>query len=83
MGIPSSAKRSNATGRKCRASKVKVLKVIGAKFGVSTTSSGPHTEYHPGKIVECDKWEENRWIECSGGIHFFLTRIEAENYNWS
>jgi uncharacterized protein YjbI with pentapeptide repeats len=81
VGIPSSAKRSNANGRKCRASKVKVLEVIGAKVGVS--SSGPRTEYHLGKIVECDKWEENRWIECGGGIHFFLTRIEAENYNWS
>ena len=31
VGIPSSAKRSNANGRKCRASKVKVLEVIGAK----------------------------------------------------
>ena len=83
VGIPSSAKRSNANGRKCRASKVKVLEVIGAKVGVSTTSSGPRTEYHLGKIVECDKWEEDRWIEYGGGIHFFLTRIEAENYNWS
>ena len=25
-------------------------------------------------------WEEDRWIECGGGIHHFLTRTEAEAY---
>ena len=72
------AKRSNATGRKCRAEYVKVLAVIGAEVGISTHDNS--TEYRAGTIVRCDKWEENRWVECGGGIHFFLTRIEAENY---
>ena len=29
-----------------------------------------------------EKWlkHENRWEECSTGIHFFLTRDEAVNY---
>jgi hypothetical protein len=31
--------------------------------------------------VRCDKWNEDRWIECGGGIHFFLTRIEAERHS--
>ena len=72
------AKRSNATGRKCRAEYVKVIEVIGAEVGISRHDN--KTEYRAGAIVRCDKWEENRWIECGGGIHFFLTRIEAQNY---
>lgn len=76
--VGKNAKRSNATGRKCRAEYVKVLKVIGAKVGISQFDK--KTEYRVGKIVRCDKWEEDRWVECGGGIHFFLTRVEAENY---
>jgi hypothetical protein len=72
------AKRSNATGRKCRAEYVKVLEVFGAEVGISQHDSA--TEYRVGKIVRCDKWNEDRWTECGGGIHFFLTRTEAENY---
>jgi Family of unknown function (DUF5758)/Pentapeptide repeats (8 copies) len=79
VGIPSSAKRSNATGRKCRADKVEVLEITGGhKAAVSTYDA--NFVYTLGKIVTCDRWEENRWVECGGGIHFFLTRVEAENY---
>ena len=77
--IGKNARRSNASGRKCRAEYVKVLEVFGAEFGVSQHDY--KTEYRSGKIVRCDKWEEDRWQECAGGIHFFLTRIEAENYS--
>jgi len=77
--IPSSAKRSNATGRKCRAEKAKVLEVIGAEFGVSLHD--PTCKYHVGKWVHCDKWQEDRWAECGGGIHFYITREEAEAHS--
>ena len=77
--IGKNARRSNASTRKCRAEYVKVLEVFGAEIGIS--SHDGKTEYRAGKIVHCDKWDENRWNECSGGIHFFLTRIEAENYS--
>lgn len=76
--VGNTAKRSHATGRKCRAEHVKVLEVIGAEFGVSQHDG--KTEYHVGQVVRCDKWNEDRWTECGGGIHFFLTRIEAERY---
>ena len=59
LQIPASAKRSNATGRKCRASSAKVLAVYGAEYGVSQFKST--VEYHKGKIVVPDKWEEDRW----------------------
>jgi hypothetical protein len=32
------------------------------------------------KTVVCDVWGEGRWVECAGGIHFFITRAEAEAY---
>ena len=76
--IPQKARRSNATGRKCRAEYVKVLRVFGAEEGVSEYD--PSTVYRKGETVKCDTWNENRFVECGGGIHFFLTRIEAEDY---
>jgi hypothetical protein len=79
LAIGTNARRSNATGRKCRAEYVKVLEVIGAEVGISEHDG--KTEYRKGAIVRCDKWNEDRWTECGGGIHFFLTRIEAENYS--
>ena len=77
--VGNTAKRSHATGRKCRAEHVKVLEVIGAEVGISQYDSS--VQYHVGKIVRCDKWNDDRWTECGGGIHFFLTRIEAERYS--
>ncbi len=76
--IGEKARRSNANGRKCRAEYVKVLEVIGAEVGISQHDN--KTKYRVGKIVRCNKWDEDRWNECGGGIHFFLTRIEAKNY---
>ena len=78
LEIPAEAKRSNATGRKCRAEYAKVLEVIGAEVGISQYDH--KTEYKAGKIVRPDKWDEDRWNECSSGIHFFITRKEAEDY---
>jgi hypothetical protein len=80
LAIPADAKRSNSTGRKCRAEFAKVLEVIGAEVGLSTYTDKSTVEYRAGETVHCDKWDENRWEECSGGIHFFITRYEAEHY---
>ena len=77
--IPAKAKRSSATGRKCRAEFVKVLEVVGAKEAVSKHDGT--VKYVKGKTVKAHEWGEDRFQECAGGIHFFLTRIEAENYN--
>lgn len=81
VAIPSKAARSNATGRKCRAEYVKTLEVLGATKGVSTYDAS--VVYEVGKITRCsekDPWNPDRWVECGGGIHFFITRYEAENY---
>jgi len=76
--IPADSRRSSATGRKCRAEFVDVVEVIGAEFGISQHDQ--KTKYRAGQRVHCDQWCENRWQECAGGIHFFITREEAEDY---
>ena len=82
LSIPADARRSNASGRKCRAEYADVLEIIGAESGKSTGSApdGLALEYRPGIRVTADKWGEYRWQECSSGIHFYITRLEAENH---
>ena len=41
---------------------------------------GHDTVYEVGKEVLPDSWDDNRWNECSHGIHFFITKQEAINY---
>jgi predicted N-acetyltransferase YhbS len=38
------------------------------------------TTYCEGERVTCHEWSENWQEECAGGIHFFITREEAEAY---
>ena len=76
--VPQKARRSNSTSRKCRAEYVQVLQVFGGEVGISKHDG--FTEYRKGQIVKCGQWDENRWEECGGGIHFFITRLEAERY---
>ena len=78
LRIPEDAKRSNSTGRKCRASYVFVLSIDG-KPGQVLSDRG-NLVYTSGDYAWADKWDEDRWNECSHGIHFFLTRKEAENW---
>ena len=76
--IPQKAHRSSAFGRKCRAEYVQVLRVFGADHGISQHDG--KTIYRKGETVKCDNWNEDRWVECGGGIHFYITRVEAENH---
>ncbi|CEG08743.1 Type III effector pipB2 [Afipia felis] len=78
LRIPEAAKRSHAFGRKCRAEYVDVIEVIGGDQGVSQHDSS--TKYIAGQRVTPDKFDENWVDECSSGIHFFITRAEAEAY---
>lgn len=84
--VSSLAKRSNATSRKCRAQFVHVTALFspdGKELPQDTVGKSMRdgkTEYQVGKTVTCDKWDEDRWNECSGGIHFFITRGEAEEW---
>jgi hypothetical protein len=79
LRIPEDAKRSHAFGRKCRAEFAEVLEVIGASVGLSNHDNGK-TRYEVGQTVRCHEWSDNWQEECAGGIHFFITREEAEAY---
>ena len=37
--------------------------------------------YKIGETKTIDNFDNNRWNECSTGIHFFITRKEAVNYS--
>ena len=84
--IPSDAQRSNATGRKCRASTARVLDLQdkqGNSLPPDTTaysSYDPDFTYKKGETVHVEDFDTNRWNECAPGIHFFITRIEAVEY---
>jgi hypothetical protein len=78
LQIPAKAKRSHAFGRKCRAEYAKVLHIYGATEAVSTYDQT--FVYHKGEIVRPDKWDDDWTNECSSGVHFFITREEAEAY---
>lgn len=83
--ITEDAKRNSATTRKCRASKAKVLEIQNLD-GTKATVVLAHSNYNAnfiyeiGKTVEVNDFDDNRWNECSTGIHHFITRQEAVNY---
>ena len=84
--IPADAQRSNATGRKCRASKARVLDLQdkqGNSLPPDTTaysSHDPDFTYKKGETVHVEDFDTNWWNECTTGIHFFITRAEAVEY---
>ena len=82
--IPSDARRSSATSNKCRCDKAKVLEITDLDGSNPIQSIINHnyveTQYVVGEMVYPDSFDENRWYECSNGIHFFINKQEAINY---
>jgi len=84
LRIPAKAKRVNASGRKCRASEARVIAIYdkdGSKTSEAVASK--HDSgffYRAGAVVKPHHFKDDRWQECAGGIHFFITRAEAEAY---
>ena len=37
--------------------------------------------YTLGEVVYADSWDDNRWNECTHGIHFFIDRESAVKYS--
>ena len=73
--IPAHAERtSSMIGRKCRASEVIVIE------GEGFSKHDGKTKYEPGLTVTPDKYDPDPRVECSNGIHFFMTKEEAEEW---
>ena len=82
--IPADAKRSSAASLKCRCDKAMVISItdIDGTTPVDSIASNTYTktEYRVGEYVYPDSWDDNRWNECSHGIHFFINKQDAINY---
>lgn len=78
------AKRSSATTAKCRCDKAKVLDIeeidTGKKVKKVISNYDFNFIYEVGGIVTVDDFDDDRWNECSTGIHFFVNKENALNY---
>ena len=82
--IPEDAKRSSATTTKCRTNKAKVLDIENIETGEKVEEIRSNYDnnfiYRVGKIVYVDNFDDDRWNECSTGIHFFVNKENAIKY---
>jgi hypothetical protein len=78
--IPETAKRSNATGRKCRASEAIVLELPPGIACGHSLHDWNFTYTRGCTVKPKEGFCEDRWQECASGIHFYLTREEAEHH---
>lgn len=82
LRIPEDAKRSHAFGRKCRAERAEVVAIYGTN-NVSCKSAVASCDssfvYRVGEtVVPTNGFSEDWQSECEAGIHFYITREEAE-----
>ena len=78
LEIPVGAKVFSINNNRRRTNKAKVIDIQG-----ETELSSMHDasfKYHVGDEIEITNFDERYNVECSTGIHFFLTRDEAEKY---
>ena len=89
LNILPDALRSSATGRKCRASKAEVVRIenldgspVSSDIEFVVSNYDHDFIYRPGEIVEVPDFDTDRWNECAPGIHHFINRQEAVDYNF-
>lgn len=85
LEIPEDARRCSCTSYKCRCDKAKVLGITDLETNesvpeITNTSYSPSVTYVVGEMVYPDSFDENRWNECSHGIHFFINKQHAIDY---
>lgn len=89
LKIPAEAKRLSANGNKCRCNKAKVLrfetvdgeKITNPEKYTFISIHDPFFGYKVGQTVKpVSQFCEDRWNECSSGIHFFMNREDAVLY---
>ncbi len=81
LRVPPAAKRTgNILNRKCRAEWVEVLEVQGAESATVENEYGK-CEYRAGQVTKPHDYCHDGFRDCRPGIHFFLTRQEAEEWS--
>ncbi|MCI8561756.1 MAG: pentapeptide repeat-containing protein [Dorea sp.] len=82
--IPADAKRTSATLPSCRCSKAKVLTIKSFDFTKNFEEAWSLVDenfvYKKGEWVEVKDFNEDRWQDSTTGIHFWMSRAEAEAY---
>ena len=79
--IPNQAQRTSCLiNRKCRAEYIDVLEVVGEPDFTGVLKSERYGIYQPGQRTYADKFCDDMRIDCSNGIHFFMTLKEAEEW---
>jgi len=84
--IASDAHRtSSLIGRKCRAKEVVVIAAFnpdGTPVEVKEFHSGHDRsfKYRVGEVAACPDYDDDIRVECTKGIHFFMSRKEAAEY---
>ena len=92
LRVPPKSKRvSSLVGRKCRVEYARVLSaetLDGAPLDETFRSyrgptEGEHVDYSVGDVIRCHEWNDDIRIECAPGIHCFITKQEAIEYEFS
>ncbi len=79
LEIPAGAVVFSINGNKCRTNKCKVVAIDGANKAISIYNSS--FTYEVGKEIIIDDFNLEYNVECSNGIHFFMTKDEAINFD--
>ena len=84
LEIPEDAKRSSATGTKCRCDKARVLEITRISDNEQLTAAVSNLDirfiYTVGHMVSVPDFDDNRFNEFAPGIHFFINKQDAINY---
>lgn len=85
LEIPAEAKRCSSASKNCRCDKAKVLEIQeidGRVSSINKIQSNFDRDfiYEVGKTVSVKNFCDDRWSECSRGIHFFINRQSAVEY---
>ena len=79
--IPAEAKRTAClVGRKCRAEFAQVLAFEPPTIGTVVGLKQEDFIYALGETMKPDSYDDDIRVECSHGLHFFLTKEEAQEF---
>ena len=82
--IPSDSKRVSSTRNCCRCDKAKVLEIKNFEgtifYDEAWSTVAEDFCYKLGEWVYAGNFNEDRWYDSTGGIHFWMTEEEAKKY---
>jgi hypothetical protein len=86
LEIPADVPRtSSLVGRKCRAQSARVVSIEAPNGTLVPEGVSLHDEnflYRTGEVVSEPKYDPDIRVECTQGVHFFMTKEEARKYQW-